>query len=126
MEAGEVKHHIRKGDEVQLIRGSGSGRRTKPPEDDPKANPIGPRGRVRRVLEEEGRVVVDRVRLVSKATRPDPRKGVRGGFTKVEASIPLSSVMLVCGKCDRPRRVRFVKKEDGKKVRVCRACGEEM
>ena len=84
-----MKRHIRTGDEVQVVSGAESGRRTPPPEGDSTANPQGVRGRVRRVLRPAkghgGRVVVQGVRMVKKATRPDPRKGHRGGFIELEA-----------------------------------------
>jgi large subunit ribosomal protein L24 len=121
-----VKHLIRTGDEVQVIRGAESGRRTPPPEGDAEANPAGERGRVRRVLRDQGRLIVDRVRIVKKATRPDPRKGHRGGFVEREAAIPISNVMLVCRKCDRPVRARRARNAEGKKVRICRRCGGEI
>ena len=120
-----MRFRIRAGDEVQVIRGAESGRRTQPGEDEPDANPLGERGRVRKVLRSEGRVIVDRVHIQKKAVRPDPRKGHRGGFIEREAAIPVSAVMLVCRHCDRPVRVGVKVKEDGKKVRVCRKCGEE-
>ncbi len=121
-----MKFHIRTGDEVQVVRGRQTGRRTPAGEGESDANPLGERGRVRKVLRAEGRVIVDRVRLQKKAVRPDPRKGHRGGFIEREAPIPISSVMLVCRECDRPVRVGMKVKEDGKKVRICRRCGEEV
>ena len=121
-----MKFRIRAGDEVQVTRGAESGRRTRPGEGEPEVNPLGERGRVRKVLRKEERVVVDRIRLQKKATRPDPRKGHRGGFIEREAAIPISSVMLVCRHCDRPVRVGIKVNEDGKKVRVCRRCGGEV
>lgn len=125
MARSHLKPLIRAGDEVQVVCGAESGRRTPPAEGDAKANPQGVRGRVRRVLRSEGRVLVAGVRMVKKATRPDPKKGHRGGFLEREAPVPLSNVMLVCRKCDRPVRARVEKGEDGKKVRVCRRCGEK-
>lgn len=113
---------IKVGDEVQVIRGSQSGRRVASAE--AGANPVGERGRVRKILRDEGRVVVDRIRMVKKATRPDPRKGHRGGFVEKEAPIPLSAVMLVCRKCDRPVRAKTQKDSEGKRERVCRKCGD--
>ena len=118
-----AKCHIKTGDEVQIICGKGSGRRT-PSDGAADANPVGLRGRVRHVLRTEGRVIVTGLRMVKKATRPDPRKGHRGGFVEKEGHIPISNVMLVCRKCDRPVRVRMEKGEDGKKTRLCRKCGE--
>jgi large subunit ribosomal protein L24 len=32
--------------------------------------------------------------------------------------------MLVCGKCNKPVRVGYRLLADGRKTRVCRACGE--
>ena len=113
---------IKVGDEVQVIRGGQSGRRSKSSEEG--ANPIGERGRVRQVLRDEGRVVVDRVRMVKKATRPNPQKGHRGGFVEKESPLPISSVMIVCKKCDRPVRVKAGVDGEGKKIRICRKCGE--
>ncbi|MHC4502931.1 MAG: 50S ribosomal protein L24, partial [Planctomycetota bacterium] len=46
------------------------------------------------------------------------------GFVDRDAPIPISNVMLVCKKCDRPVRARLQKNEEGKKERVCRKCGE--
>jgi large subunit ribosomal protein L24 len=116
-----AKYAIKVGDEVQVVRGAQSGRRTASTE--AGGNPVGERGRVRKVLRSDGRVIVDRVRVVKKATRPDPRKGHRGGFVEKESPIPISSVMLVCRKCDRPVRVK-TQVQEGKRVRVCRRCGE--
>ena len=117
-----AKSLIKVGDEVQVIRGAQSGRRTAAGEGG--GNPIGERGRVRKVLAAAGRVIGDRVRMVKKATRPDPRKGHRGGFVEKEAPLPLSAVMLVCRTCDRPVRVKLGKDEEGKQTRLCRKCGE--
>ena len=115
-----MKFLIKTGDEVQVICGKESaGRPRTGPSDE-----AGTRGRVRRVLRSEGRVIVAGVRMMKKATRPDPRKGHRGGFVEREAAIPLSNVMLVCRKCDRPVRVRMQEGENGKKLRACRRCGE--
>jgi len=121
-----AKPLIKTGDEVQVVSGAESGRREPAPEGDATANPAGVRGRVRRVLRSEGRVVVAGVRNVKKATRPDPKKGHRGGFVEREAPIPISNVMLVCRKCDRPVRARMAKDDEGKKARFCRKCGEKI
>ena len=126
MARAHLKPLIKTGDEVQVVSGAESGRRLPAPSGDESANPSGVRGRVRRVLRSEGRVVVAGVRTVKKATRPDPKKGHRGGFIEREAPIPISNVMLVCRNCDRPVRARVAKGEDGKKARFCRRCGEKI
>jgi len=126
MARSHLKPIIKTGDEVQVVSGAESGRRVPASEGDSGANPAGLRGRVRRVLRSEGRVVVAGVRNVKKATRPDPKKGHRGGFVEREAPIPLSNVMLVCRNCDRPVRARVAKDDEGKKARFCRRCGEKI
>ncbi len=115
-----MKCLIKTGDEVQVICGKESAGRPRTG----RGDEAGARGRVKRVLRSEGRVIVAGVRMVKKATRPDPRKGHRGGFIELEAAIQISNVMLVCKKCDRPVRVRAQKGENGKKLRICRRCGE--
>jgi large subunit ribosomal protein L24 len=82
----------------------------------------GRRGEVVSVFAEEQRLLVAKVNLVKRHTRPtqtDP-----GGIREKEASIHMSNVMLVCPKCDRPMRPRHDQLTDGTKVRICRKCGE--
>ncbi len=116
-----MKRHIKVGDEVQVIKGKDAA-------GNPRTGPADEvtRGRVRQVLRAEGRVIVQGVHMITKATRPDPRKGHRGGFVEREAPIHISNVMLVCKSCDRPVRVGAKVNEEGKKVRVCKKCGSEI
>ena len=115
---------IRKGDLVQVITGNEGGRRTRPSGEE-AGKPLGTRRRVKRVVVKKGLVEVEGVRVATKAVRPNPRKGIRGGFMEKTMPVNISNVMLVCPKCDRPVRPRRVLKE-GKKVRVCRKCGEDI
>ena len=39
--------------------------------------------------------------------------------------MPLSRVMLVCKSCNKPARVGFITRPDGKH-RVCRNCGQDI
>ena len=41
-----------------------------------------------------------------------------------EMALDISNVMLICTRCSKPTRVGHRHLEDGRKVRVCRACGE--
>jgi large subunit ribosomal protein L24 len=34
--------------------------------------------------------------------------------------------MVVCGSCDRPTRIGHVTLDNGRRVRVCRHCGEQL
>jgi large subunit ribosomal protein L24 len=48
----------------------------------------------------------------------------QAGIIEREATIDVSNVMLVCGKCNKPTRVAFRILGDGKRARVCRLCNE--
>ncbi len=115
---------IKKGDLVQVISGDEGGRRTRSSGEE-AGKPLGTRGRVKRVVAKEGLLEVEGVRVARKAVRPNPRKGIRGGFMEKTLPVRISNVMLVCPGCDRPVRPRRERRE-GKKVRVCRRCGGEM
>ena len=55
-----------------------------------------------------------------------PRKqGEAGGIIDAEGAIYASKVALYCKKCDKGVRVSH-KIVDGKKVRVCAKCGQEL
>lgn len=104
-------NRIKKGDTVEVISG-----------DD-----LGVRGEVLRVLPKEDRVVVSTVNMVIKhqSAQRAGRSQVQGGRVQFEAPVHLSNVMPVCPSCDAAVRVGF-EIVDGRKVRVCRKCGEAL
>ena len=82
----------------------------------------GKQGDVVEVLRDSGRVLVSKINFVkrhTKGTQTEP-----SGIREKEASIHLSSVMLVCPKCSKPMRPKIDFLSDGTKVRMCRKCGE--
>ena len=97
---------IRKNDIVQIKSGKEAGKR----------------GKVLRVLNAKDRLVVEKVNLVKRHQKPN-QQNRQGGIVEKEASIHLSSAMLVCDKCNRPVRVRFQTNKDGDSERICHACG---
>ena len=99
--------NIRKDDTVLVIAGKDKGKK----------------GKIRFAYPKKGRVLVDGVNFIKKHARAV--RGVRqAGIIEQEAPVPLSNVMLLCGKCNHPARVGFRFLEDGRKVRVCRSCHE--
>ena len=82
----------------------------------------GKEGEVLKVIEETNKVIVSKVNFVKRHTKPTQREP--GGIKEKEAPISISNVMLVCPKCGKPNRPKFDSLSDGKKVRVCRKCGE--
>ena len=101
--------HVRRGDTVGVIAGRERGKR----------------GKVLRVLRERGRVVVEKVNMVKKHQRPT-QKVRQGGIIEREGALALSNVLLICGRCDRPVRAGSKILADGRKIRVCKRCGESI
>jgi large subunit ribosomal protein L24 len=83
----------------------------------------GKTGKVIKVLVEKDRVIVEKIRMVKRHTKPRSAQQP-GGIVEKEASVHISSVMLVCPKCGKPTRTRTGTLASGKKVRVCGACEE--
>jgi len=103
---------IHKGDQVMVISGKESGKS----------------GKVLRVDKEKRRVVIERLNMVKRHTRPNPKKNPQGGVIEREAAIDASNVMLVCPSCGQSTRVGYRFADDGTKVRVCRraSCGKDI
>src|SRR5712671_110808 len=113
----EAKIRIRKGDSVQVIAGKDSGKR----------------GTVLRVVPDKRRVVVEKVNMIKRHTKPRPaprnstsQQVIPGGVIEKEAALHISNVQLVCPACGKPSRVGYRITDDGTKVRVCRACGKDI
>jgi len=84
----------------------------------------GKTGRVLRLLPKTERVVIERINLVKRHTKP--RGTQAGGILEKEAPLHISNVQPVCGRCDKPARIGTKRLQDGRGVRVCRRCGEQM
>lgn len=83
----------------------------------------GAKGRVLRVLANEGKAIVERVNMMKRHTRPNPNKGVQGGILEREAPVQVSNLRVICPECGKPSRLGRKRLEDGRGVRVCKSCG---
>lgn len=100
---------IRKNDSVMVIAGRERGKT----------------GKVLRVLPEKGALIIERVNLVKRHSKPrGPQQP--GGIVEKEASIHASNIMIMCDKCNAPVRIGHKQLGDGKKIRICRRCGEAL
>ena len=66
-------------------------------------------------------LIVTGVNVVKRHLKPRGQ-GKPGGIVEREAPISLSNVALVCASCQKPARVGFRLRADGKKVRFCKRC----
>ena len=102
------KMSIKKDDVVVVLSGKDKGKQGKVLSVDPKA----------------GKVVVEKINMVSRHQKPR-KQGEEGGIIQKEAPLYACKVMAVCPKCNKATRVAH-KVEGGKKVRVCKHCGAEI
>ena len=80
--------------------------------------------RVLRVFPDQGKVLVEHVRMVKKTVSSKTGKRTRGGIAEQESPISVSNVALVCPNCG-PTKVGF-KMEGDMKVRICKKCGQTL
>lgn len=80
-------------------------------------------GTILNVDSERGRVVIEKVNVVKRHTKPSGAK-TQGGIIEKEAPVNISNVMLVCTKCTEPSRLGKRTLEDGSRARVCKKCGD--
>ena len=100
---------IRKNDSVMVISGKERGKT----------------GKVLRVNPKEDAVIIERINVVKRHTKPrGPQQA--GGIVEKEASIPASNIMIMCDKCNAPVRIGHKVLADGNKIRVCRRCAEAL
>ena len=98
--------HVRKGDLVVVTKGKDKGKR----------------GKVLKIVGQ--RLIVEKVNLVKRHTKPNPQANQPGGIVEREASIDLSNIQLFNAASGKGERVGFKTLEDGRKVRVYRQSGE--
>lgn len=82
-------------------------------------------GKVKKVIPEKNRVVVEGVRIVKKHLRArSPEQ--KSGIVEMESPIHISNVKLICPMCGEATKVGFVIKDGKKKSRFCKKCGKEI
>ena len=103
------KMSIRKDDMVVVLSGKDKGKQ----------------GKILEVMPKEGKVVVEKITVAPRHTKPR-KQGDQGGILKKEAPIYACKVQRVCPKCGKPTRAAHKVQADGKKVRICKKCGAEI
>ncbi len=101
--------HVKTGDRVIVTAGKDKGKI----------------GNVKKTNPTKSTVIVEGANMVTKAQKPQPMAGIQGGLIKLEAPLDSSKVMVVCPACEKPTRIKHAV-VDGKKVRVCKKCGEQL
>ena len=98
---------IKKNDNVLVISGKEKGKR----------------GKVIAVYPTANRVLIEKLNMIKRHTRPNQQLR-QGGIVEKESPISASNVQLVCSKCDKPTTVVRKAEVEGARVRVCKNCNE--
>ena len=101
------KVHVKTGDTVMVLSGRDKGKK----------------GKIMAVSPKEGKVIVEKVNIVSKHIKPR-RMGEPGGIIQAEGAMYASKVQIICPRCKKPTRVGHKINADGTKDRICKKCGE--
>ena len=109
MQARTTRSRIRKNDMVMIVTGRDRGKT----------------GKVMRVVPEAGRILVERLNVVKRHSRPRGAASP-GGIVEKEAPLAISNVMLLCDRCNAPVRIGIKAAADGTSIRICRRCGESV
>jgi large subunit ribosomal protein L24 len=138
---------IRKGDTVVVLSGRDAGKRGTVERvlTNAKARAFvgsnrGAKGRVRQsgfwksASPHPVSVVVQGVNIAKRHTKPRQStsstdrmpKVQSGGILEIAQPMPIGKVMLVCNNCGKPTRVGHRTLDNGRRVRMCRQCGEQL
>ncbi len=98
---------IKKNDTVLVIAGKDKGKK----------------GKVRFAFPAQNRLLIEGVNMLKKHAKAKGQAR-QAGIIELEGRVDVSNVMYICEKCNKPTRVGYRRLEDGRRVRVCRACHE--
>jgi large subunit ribosomal protein L24 len=127
---------IRKGDTVVVLAGKDAGKRgTVDQVIRRQPAPSSARSVFRRGSSAGGvSVIVQGLNIAKRHTKPKQSAGAndrvpkmqQGGILEIAQPLPVSRVMLVCGNCGKPTRIGHATLDTGRRVRICRHCGEQL
>ena len=80
-------------------------------------------GKVTKVFRSADKVLVEKVNMIKRHTKPSSINQ-QGGIIEKEAPIHVSNVQMICPQCSKTSRIGKKVLEDGQSVRFCKKCGE--
>jgi len=104
-----IKIRIKKDDKVKVLTGKDKGKI----------------GKVIKVVKKTNRVIVENINVVKVHQRPT-QANPQGGIVDKTMPMQLSNLMVMCNSCVKPTRIGMKQLEDGKRVRICKKCNEQI
>jgi large subunit ribosomal protein L24 len=126
---------IRKGDTIVVLAGKDAGKRGTVERIIRREPATGGRSMYRRGSGAGGvTVVVEGLNIAKRHTKPRQTssssdrmpKMQQGGIMDIAQPMPIGKVMVVCPSCHTPTRIGHSTLETGRRVRVCRHCGQQL
>jgi large subunit ribosomal protein L24 len=102
-----IKYKVRRGDLVTVMAGKDKGKS----------------GKVLSVFPKDGKVLVERVNIVKRHTKPN-QKNQAGGIVEKEAPVSIAKVMVLDPSTNKPSRLGRKKLNDGSLVRFVKKSGQ--
>ncbi|MDD4989923.1 MAG: 50S ribosomal protein L24 [Candidatus Pacebacteria bacterium] len=99
---------IKKGDTVLIIAGKDKGKKAK----------------VLKSFPSKGLILIEGVNVKKVHKRPK-KQGEKGQVVEMPAPFFASKAQIVCSKCDKPTRIGYEVKKEGK-TRICKKCKAEL
>jgi large subunit ribosomal protein L24 len=104
-----MKCKLKKGDIVEVTNGKDRGKK----------------GKILKVFRDANRAIVENINLIEKKQKPT-QDNPKGGIIKIEETIPVASIQIVCSSCNKRTRVGMKMMENKQKLRFCRKCNESL
>ncbi len=104
-----MKTKIKKDDKVKVLTGKDKGKI----------------GKVLKIVKKTNRVVVENINVVKANQRPT-QANPQGGIVEKNMPVHVSNLMIMCNSCVKPTRVSMKLLEDGKRVRICKQCNQQI
>lgn len=104
-----IKIRLKKDDKVKVLTGKDSGKI----------------GKVLKIVKKTNRVIVENINVVKVHQRPS-QANPQGGIVDKNMPIHISNLMIMCNSCVKPTRIGMKQLEDGKRVRICKKCSQQI
>ena len=100
---------IKKDDKVKVLTGKDKGKI----------------GKVLKIVKKTNRAVIENINVVKVHQRPT-QANPQGGIVDKNMPIHVSNLMIMCNSCIKPTRISMKLLEDGKRVRICKQCNQQI
>ncbi len=107
MEAMKIR--IKKDDKVKVLTGKDKGKI----------------GKVLKIVKKTNRVIIENINVVKVNQRPT-QANPQGGIVEKNMPIHVSNLMIMCNSCVKPTRISMKLLENGKRVRICKQCNQQI